>query len=133
MQDKTKSLQFPALYRYPLHFNVCILKNTIIDYPKCKKIWEKIIIPLSPYIQYSCVTEWVTPHCLCLWQLRQTVYSVRHTQRLKKEFSLLRQSVLNEIWVDAEETVQHQACNTTQQQLMATVLQMQLTLSFLEY
>jgi hypothetical protein len=49
------------------------------------------------YIQYFCVGEWVTPHCLCLWQMRQTVYSGRHTQRLKKEFSLLRQSVLHEI------------------------------------
>jgi len=40
--------------------------------------------------------------------------------------------VLHEICVDTKETFLHQPGNTTQQKLMATVQQMQLTLIFLE-
>jgi hypothetical protein len=55
-----------------------------------------------------------------------------HTKAEERCFTI-EQSVLHDLCVDGEETVQHPACNKTQQKLMATVQQIKSTLPFLEW
>ena len=66
-----------------------------------------------------------------LEQLRGGVFSVRYVPMPTKKFIPIKERVLCEIRDEANEIVEHEAYNTTQQDQMATIRQTNLLLGLL--